>query len=445
MPASSPEPELSGAPRPRCPPRPVVAAVEMGYGHLRAARALAAALGSEVVLADRPPLAGADEQRLWRASRRLYEFTSRASQLPVVGAPLRGILDALTGIPPLYPYRDLSEPTLPVRSLERLIRRGLGAGLAAHLAESGAPLVTTYFAPALSADVHGRSPVFCAVTDVDLNRAWVPLEPRKTGIRYLTPSRRAAKRLSSYGVPREQIEFTGFPLPHALLGGVELPVLKRNLAARLVRLDRKRVFRSQARHEIDQFLGPLPEDEEGRPPLVTYAVGGAGAQAEQARPLVAALAPAVREGRLRLCLVAGVRTAVAERFAVWLREAKLAEGAGVEILLEATLESYLQRFERRLAETDVLWTKPSELTFYGALGLPLVLSPPVGFHERYNRRWAVENGVGLPQRELDQAGYWIREWLSEGTLAAAAWFGFLRLPKFGLYRILEVLGAPLPL
>jgi hypothetical protein len=29
-------------------------------------------------------------------------------------------------------------------------------------------------------------------------------------------------------------------------------------------------------------------------------------------------------------------------------------------------------------------------------------------------------------------------------LAAAAWFGFLRLPKHGLYRILEVLGAPLP-
>jgi hypothetical protein len=418
----------------------------MGYGHLRAARALAAALGTEVVLADRPPIAGAEEQRLWRASRRLYEFTSRASQLPIVGAPLRGCLNALTAIPPLYPYRDLSEPTLPVRSLQRLIRRGLGAGLAVHLATTEAPLVTTYFAPALSADVHGCSPVFCAVTDVDLNRAWVPLEPQTTGIRYLTPSRRAAKRLSSYGVPRGQIEFTGFPLPHALLGGVDLPVLKRNLAARLVRLDRKRVFRSQARHEIDQFLGPLPASEEGRPPLVTYAVGGAGAQAELARPLVAALAPAVREGRLRLCLVAGVRAEVAERFAAWVREAGLVAGeeGGVEILREESLERYLLRFERRLADTDVLWTKPSELTFYGALGLPLVLSPPVGFHERYNRRWAVENGVGLPQRELDQAGYWIREWLSEGTLAAAAWFGFLRLPKHGLYRILEVLGEPPP-
>src|SRR4030095_9293640 len=94
-------------------------------------------------------------------------------------------------------------------------------------------------------------------------------------------------------------------------------------------------------------------------------------------------------------------------------------------------------FNRLLAETDVLWTKPSEMTFYAALGLPLVLSPPVGVHERYNRRWAIENGAGLKQRHPDYAGYWIREWLAEGTLAAAAWFGFLRLPKFGLYHILE--------
>ncbi len=416
----------------------------MGYGHLRAARALAAVLGTEVVLADRPPLAGAEERRLWRASRRLYEFTSRASQLPYAGAPLRAVLNALTRIPPLYPYRDLSPPTLPVRSLERLIRRGLGGGLAAHAAEAGAPLLTTYFASALAAEVHGCAEVYCVATDVDLNRAWAALEPARSAIRYLVPSRRAAKRLSSYGVPRGRIETTGFPLPHALLGGLDLAVLRRNLAARLVRLDRKGVFRRQARHEIDQFLGPLPAAEEGRPPLVTYAVGGAGAQAELARPLVAALAPAVREGRLRLCLVAGVRAEVAARFRAWAWEAGLAEGAGLEILLASTLEEYLARFESRLAATDVLWTKPSELTFYGALGLPLVLAPPVGIHERYNRRWAVENGVGLPQRELDQAGYWIREWLSEGTLAAAAWFGFLRLPKHGLYRILEVLGRPLP-
>ena len=48
-------------------PPPFVAAVEMGYGHLRAARALADALGTRVELVDRAPLADRDEQRLWRA------------------------------------------------------------------------------------------------------------------------------------------------------------------------------------------------------------------------------------------------------------------------------------------------------------------------------------------------------------------------------------------
>ncbi|MDP9121812.1 MAG: hypothetical protein M3O15_10695 [Acidobacteriota bacterium] len=423
-------------------PRPVVASVEMGYGHMRAAHALASALGTQVLQVDQPPHADAEEQRLWRASRRLYELTSRSSQLPLIGAPLRSLLEALTAIPRLHPYRDLSAATLPVRSLDRLIQQGLGHGLVAHLRATGAPLLTTFFATAILADDHDIEPVYCVVTDVDIHRVWVPRQPERSRIFYLTPSRRAQKRLRAYGVARDQIEFTGFPLPPALLGGPELPVLRRNLAARLVRLDRKRVFRSQARNEILHFLGELPAEEERRPPLLTFSVGGAGAQAELARPLLRSLRPLLEDGRLRLCLAAGVRAEVAERFGHWVHEAGLGRhlDATVSILVEENLPAYFDRFNRILADTDILWTKPSEMTFYAALGLPLVLAPPVGMHEHYNRRWAVENGAGLRQRDPTYAGYWIREWLAEGTLAAAAWSGFMRLPKFGLYQILDRLS-----
>jgi hypothetical protein len=73
----------------------------------------------------------------------------------------------------------------------------------------------------------------------------------------------------------------------------------------------------------------------------------------------------------------------------------------------------------------------------------LVLAPPVGVHERYNRRWAREGGAGLKQREARFAAEWLVDWLADGLLAGAAWAGYLHLPKLGLYRILEaVAGAP---
>jgi hypothetical protein len=439
-------------PRPEPPSAtlPVIAAVAMGYGHLRAAHAMAGALGLETVHVDRPPIAPPEEQRLWEGSRRFYEMASRASQLPVLGAPLRVLLDAMTRIPHLYPYRDLSDATLECLSLARLIKKGLGRGLAAHLQETGRPLLTTFYASAISADHFGCAPVYCVVTDCDIHRIWVPIHPERSRIVYLAPTRRAVQRLQAYGVARDQIELTGFPLPHELLGGPDLPVLKRNLAARLVRLDCKKVFRSQTRNEIQHFLGGLPDDQEGRPPLATFTVGGAGAQADLARSLLRSLKPLLEEGRLRLCLVAGVRQEIAGKFHEWIDEAGLArhlgpvDRAGVSVEVADSLETYFPRFNQLLAETDILWTKPSEMTFFAALGIPLVLTTPVGHHERYNRRWAIENGGGLKQRHPDYAGFWIREWLAEGTLAAAAWFGFLRLPKFGLYQILERVGAPQP-
>lgn len=441
-------------------PPPLVVSMAMGYGHLRAAHALADELGTEVLHADRPPLAEGAEQRLWETARHLYEWTSRGSQVPVLGRPLRWILDAVTAIPSLHPRRDLSAPNRPVRLLGRLVDRGLGRGLARRLAAEGRPLLTTYFAPAVAVDDHlrqrpetgdgtgtggdgGAPPVHCVVTDVDLARAWVGREPAATRVHYLVPSRRAVQRLRAYGVPAGQVEMTGFPLPGELLGGPELPTLKEHLGRRLVRLDPHGVFRDEFHHEIAQFLGPLPEGEgpaalDTAPLHLTFVVGGAGAQTDFAEPLLHSLAGGLRAGRYRLSLVAGTRPDAAETFRRQARGVGLGDlGDGVEVVLEDDVERYFRRFNRLLARTDVLWTKPSELTFFGALGLPLVFTRPVGVQERHNRRWAQSRGAGLRGPAPDQAGERLEEWLADGTLAAAAWNGFLRLPKFGLYQVLE--------
>jgi UDP-N-acetylglucosamine:LPS N-acetylglucosamine transferase len=421
-------------------PGPLLVAINMGYGHLRPAHALAERLGVPVLEVDRPPLAAPVEQRLWARTRHFYEGLTRFSQLPAAG-PLRGLVGAITDIPELHPYRDLSAATAGVRLLRWLSeRRGLGRGTVEAMRASGRPLLTTFFAPAVIADHLGEGEVYCVVTDADINRVWAPFEPARTRIHYLVPSTRAARRLRAYGVPGARIELTGFPLPHELLGGPELPALRENLAARLVRLDPEGVFRRATREAIAQHLPPLPADQEGRAPLVTFAVGGAGAQANLVPVFLPGMAAALREGRLRLALVAGVRGELADAFERTVEQAGLEPGRHVEILFEPEHAGYFHRFNELLARTDVLWTKPSEITFFAALGLGMVFSWPVGTHERFNRRWAIDAGAGIRQRDPRWAAEWLAEDLADGTLAAAAWSGFMRLPKHGLYKIVDAVA-----
>ncbi len=427
-------------------PSPLVTAVDMGYGHLRAAYALADELGTSVTRADRAPWTGAWELALWAGSRTVYEGLSRASQGRRLAALLRPMLDRLTRIEPLGAgpgHPSPAGPGLHARQLARLVRRGLARSVVEAAREAGAPLVSTFFVPALAADALGYAEAFCVVTDADLSRAWVPAEPRATTVSYLAPSGQAARRLRAYGVPAERVIETGFPLPGELLGGPDLPVLRQALARRLVALDPRGVFLGPRRREIEERLGPLPHRQPG-PLAVTCAVGGAGAQSELVRRLLAGLRPALEAGGVSLCLVAGVRGALAARFEGWIRQAGL-DGGPVEVLAADSAEDYFRAFNRRLVATDLLWTKPSELTFFGALGLPLLLAPPVGSHETFNRRWAIERGAALAQPWPETAAAWLRSRRDRGELAAAAWAGYRRLPNRGLYRIVDlVTGSPRP-
>jgi len=422
------------APRPQT-KRPTIVAVAMGYGHLRPAHALADLLGVDVLEADRAPLSGPDEQRTWARTRYWYESLTRLSQLPLVGAPLSPLLGVLTQIPPLYPARDLSNPTWPVHLVERMAARGLGRGLIEHLRSTGTPLLTTFFVPALIADRAPDLDVRCVVTDSDINRVWAPMHPRTTRIRYFAPSTRVVRRLVAYGVPRERITLTGFPLPHELLGGPSLPAAKANLLRRLARLDGDGIFRRHFGDEVERTIGPMPAAD--GPPRVAFAVGGAGAQAELADRFLPSLAPVLRAGQLHLRLIAGVRREVADRFHRAVDAAGLGAmvGNGVDILHAPGLPDYFRAFNAALADVDALWTKPSELAFFAALGLGLVFSPAIGEHEWRNARWAMEHGAALRQHQPEGAAHWLADWLADGTLAQAAWSGFRSLPKQGLYEI----------
>lgn len=413
-----------------------VVAIAMGYGHQRPARALAMQLGCDVMHADRAPLADQEEQARWGTIRRFYENVSRISSLPFVGTPFRLTLNAITGIPHLYPFRDLSTPTAGVSYLERSARQGLGRSMIAYLEDRDLPLLTTFYSPAILADYHGYDRIYCVVTDSDVNRVWAPISPRTSKIRYFAPSGRAVRRLRAYGVDPHSIELTGFPLPHSLVGGPGAPVLRANLCERLARLDPQYVFRSQFAAELESF-DPLPATE--GPLHLVFAVGGAGAQAELPGRFLPGLRDAILSDRLRLTLVAGARAEVRDQFVRELERARLLGELDrrIAIMFEPEVDQYLDRFDDVLETADVLWTKPSELVFYAALGLPLLLSEPIGVHEHYNRRFARENGVAFIQRDPHTVGERLMELRDDGHLAAAAWAGYRRLPHSGLYRVLE--------
>jgi hypothetical protein len=305
-----------------------------------------------------------------------------------------------------------------------------------RLKQTGEPLLTTFFAPAVLADSAGYDRIFCVVTDTDINRVWAAKNPASTRIRYLTPSTRAGRRLRAYGVPADNIRLTGFPLPHSLLGGPQLGALKKNLAARIVRLDAASSFRNAHGELLQRVLGDLPSPS--GPPRLTFAVGGAGAQGELAFRFLPSLKRLIESGRLRVTLVAGVRAEVAARFRQAIAAAKLAEGPALEILHESDHAAYFRRFNTRLADTDILWSKPSEISFFAALGLPIVISRAMGMHEQYNRRWLLEAGAGLDQGDPRHAAEWLEAWLEDGALAGTAWSGFMRLPQQGLYEIAQL-------
>ena len=420
--------------------RTAVVAIDMGYGHLRPARSLASWLGTEVLHADRPPLADSEEQRRWASLRRVYEGISRVSGLPFIGPPLRTVLNTATHIPHLHPFRDLSFRTLAVKLLEQSGREGLGRTMVAHLQERDLTLLSTFYSPAVLADYHGYDRVFCVVTDSDVNRVWAPIEPATSKIHYFAPSGRVVRRLRSYGVPKEQIELTGFPLPHSLVGGLDAPALRKNLAARLARLDPLGTFEGSSA-SISRCSIRCPIRTVRR---IWCSRWVAPARSRTcSKHFLPSLADALKAGELRLTLVAGVRADVRKRFEAQIAAAKLEPrvGRNLHVLFEPDTDAYFERFDATLATADVLWTKPSELVFYAGLGIPLLLSEPVGIHEAYNRRYARENGAALKQRDPTVVGGRLRELLEDGHLATAAWAGYRRIPHRGLYEIQKRVSA----
>ena len=411
----------------------------MGYGHLRAVYPLRDLAEEEIISVGDNDGATAVERNLWSKMLTAYEILSRARSIPVVGKPIFTLLDTFLHIPSFYPIRNLSDTTFQVNLLTSFIRKGLCSGMIAKIRSHPLPVITSFFATAVAVDMSGFDRVYCIICDADLNRVWVAKEPWESRIHYFAPCGKAAQRLQAYGVPHDRIFLTGFPLPEELLGGENLSILRHDLGQRLFYLDPKNRFWPLHGRNVEHFLGS--ENcvfQKARQLTITYAVGGAGAQREIGGKIAASLKRRLLNGELRLNLVAGTKESVKNYF-LSVKDRIAPDGDAITVIHGETPEHYFSKFNEILRSTDILWTKPSELSFYTGLGIPIIMSPALGSQEHFNRKWLLEIQAGIKQEHPDYTDQWLFDALENGRFAEAAWSGFLKARKLGTHKIREIL------
>lgn len=425
-----------------------IISVNMGYGHQRTAFPLKGlAPQDEIINANDYEGIPEEDRRIWETTRKGYEFISNFKRLPLVGNLVFSIFDQFQKIFSFYSARNFHKPNYQLKQTLSLIRGGWGKHLVGELIaknkERGEvlPVISSFFTPAFMVEYWGYpGDIFCIVCDADISRTWAPLRPRQSKIKYFAPTERVAERLELYGVRHENIFLTGYPLPEELLGGKDLATLKDDLSHRLLNLDPQRKYSEKYEVLIEKKLGNLPATS-GRPLTLLFSVGGAGAQKELAVEIAKSLKNRIKKGDIKMILSAGTRAAVQEYFQKSMKELFPAKplDSSVEILFGHSIQDYFQKFDNALRRTDILWTKPSELSFYAVLGLPIIIAPTIGSQEEFNKRWLVKSGFGLAQENPDLTEQWLSDWLNQGFLAEAAMQGFVEGEKAGTLKIKEII------
>lgn len=416
-----------------------VVTADMGYGHQRAVYPLKDIAEGNIITVGSDEAASSNEKKLWKRVLGAYEFLSRAKGIPFIGNPIFNLLDTFLHIPKFYPMRDLSNTTFQVDLLKSSIEKGLCSGMLEKIRTKDIPVVTSFYASSIAADLKSFHKVYCIICDADLNRVWVAKEPWESRIIYMAPCGKAAQRLKAYGVPDERIFITGFPLPIELLGDENLSRLKKSLAQRLMQLDPNNKFWPRHGINVKHFIGEENRVlKKERKFTITYTVGGAGAQKEIGGRIAASLKEKILNNEVKLILAAGIKENVKDYFKS-IKSDISNDDSQIEIIFSDNLHDYFDKFNKAMAGTDILWTKPSELSFYSALGIPIIMTPPIGSQEKFNAKYLFEIQAGIKQENPDYTDQWLFEYLKKGRLAEAAWSGFLKVRKLGTYKIMEIL------
>ena len=416
-----------------------IVAVDMGYGHQRTAYPLRdIAFNGRVINANHYKGIPLKDKKIWNRARSLYEFISRFKRIPLFGNIIFSLLDKFQKILIYYPKRDLSSPNFGLRNIFYFIRRGWGKDLVEKLKKNSLPLVSTFFTPAFMAEEFNYpNDIYCVICDADIARSWASLKPQKSKIKYFASSSWSRDRLKLYGVKPENIIFTGYPLPKENIGGEDMKILKKDLAFRLLNLDPSGKYCKTYKPLIKGYLGELP-DRPNHPLTIMFSIGGAGVQKEIGVMLVNSLKEKIKAKQLRVIISIGVREELRAYFEKYIKNLEL--DGWVHILSGKNINEYFQKFNQALRTTDILWTKPSELSFYSALGIPIIIAPPVGSQEDFNKKWLLHIGAATSQENPEHTDEWLFDLLNAGDFAEMAMQGFVEMKSLGTYNIEKIIN-----
>lgn len=426
-----------------------VISVDMGYGHQRAAYPLKDIAYERIITANSDKIISEKERNIWERTRTFYETISRLKNIPIIGSILFNIYDQVQKISPFFPFRDLSKPNFSTLRLKRIIDNGFGKSLVEYTSKNNIPIISTYPISALMFDYNNKR-AYLVVTDTDINRIWVASNPKKSNIIYFAPCKHVVLRLKQYGILDENIIETGFPLPKENIGKNDL-IVKKDLMARLVNLDPNGIFFEKYKELIIEKLNLKKNQKFDSLSLkkfkthtltLTYAIGGAGAQKELAIDIIRSLRSKIESRELVLNIIVGIKLELKMYFETELTKIGLQSsiGTNINIIFAFDKKTLFETTNKILRITDILWTKPSEMSFYTALGIPIIIAPPIGAHEHFNKEWLEHIGSGFVQQSPEFAKDWLYYWIQDGRFADAAIQGFIDAPRHGTYNIEKYLS-----
>ncbi len=383
----------------------------MGFGHLRAAHNIASYSKSPILRVDRKPYINGIDELVWKSSQSIHTYGSRDKESK--GRFFYNWFESLMAIP-----ENGTPPSLgPSKFIRTMQKFGAGKELLKSLDGISPALLHTFYLPAMLTTYHGyRGQNFLLLCDTDFHRVWAPVHADKANLNYCVPIAQSADRLISYGVRKEKIFITGFPLPSADTGGRDLRLLERDFDVRKTRLASNSTL----------------------PLTIMFPFSGAGAYSNVLADLVKSIIDELKDGKLRLIVSCGDNEHALKNAENMFINYGIEELEYAEIMYDEDVFVAFDKFNSALKSTDVIMTKPSEMVFYAALGIPLIFLPPIGAHEEKNENYLFENNCAVNLVPISDFPGWLENSRRKGLLSELAENGFNNLPKNGSIEIDEL-------